>query len=36
VGSLILLEEEVRKLAGVCAGIELGLSKNKVLEALVF
>ena len=36
VGSLILLEEEVRKLAGICAGIELGLPKNKVLEALVF
>jgi V/A-type H+-transporting ATPase subunit C len=36
VGSLVLLEEEVRKLAGICAGIELGLPKNKVLEALVF
>jgi len=36
VGSLILLEEEVRNLAGICAGIELGLPKNKVLEALVF
>ncbi len=32
--SLFLLEEEVRKLAGICAGIELGLPKNKVLEAL--
>jgi V/A-type H+-transporting ATPase subunit C len=36
VGSLILLEEEVRKLAGICAGIELGLPKSRVLEALVF
>ena len=36
VASLFLLEEEVRKLVGISAGIELGLPKSKVLEALVF
>ncbi len=36
VASLVLLEEEVRKLAGISAGIELNLPKDKVLEALIF
>ncbi|MEM2041984.1 MAG: V-type ATPase subunit [Nitrososphaerota archaeon] len=34
VGSLMLIEEEVRKLAGICAGIELGMPKNKLLETI--